>query len=98
MVQRLFAFAKQVVINAYVKMRIEELLIQPLLRRLAGTGRGEHILGLQLALVEIVDLPHRHAPVVADLEDALRLRDAVLFAMHINRQTAFSTSLLSKSW
>lgn len=99
LLERLLALAEQIVINSYVEICVKQLLIEPFFRRIARAGGGEHVGGLQVALEQVVHLPHRHAPVVADLEHRLAGRaDTVLFAMHMNRHTAFSTSLLSKSW
>src|SRR6185503_4483379 len=54
--------------EADVEMGIEELLISSFLRWLAGFGGNKDVDGFELAPIEVIDLHHRDAAVVADGE------------------------------
>src|SRR5581483_9547769 len=76
--QRLLPVAGQVVIDTNVEVGVEQLPVEALRVGRPGAGGSQHVVRLQVALEQVIDLPHRHAAVVADLEDRLpRLRDPV---------------------
>lgn len=68
--------------EANVEMGIKELTIQSLLGWLVGLGSGEDVGWLEFAPVEIVDLHHRNAAVVADGEQILLSFFNAIFPSH----------------
>ena len=59
------------VVEAEVEVGVEEPGIELAGRWGPGLGGLQDIFRFQLAGIEIIDLAHRHPPVVADLEDRL---------------------------